>query len=94
MVNALMAGILDDSDDSDDGPSAAPMETEAAPKPLVCGACKEPILGADGKPRYDGECGGHCCIQCKQPVHSRIICDQVWEPVELRFFCSKACLLS
>jgi hypothetical protein len=48
MVNALMAGILDDSDDGDDGLSAAPMETEAAPKPLACGACREPILGADG----------------------------------------------
>ena len=48
MVNALMAGILDDSDDGDDGLSAAPMETEAAPKPLACGACREPILGAEG----------------------------------------------
>ena len=49
-----------------------------------CAACTQPLFV---DPR-----GGHCCAQCKAPVHSYVICEKVWMPIEGVYFCGKVCL--
>ena len=36
----------------------------------------------------------HYCTAsaCKKAVHGSIICDKVWEPTEMVYFCSQACI--
>jgi hypothetical protein len=48
-------------------------------------------LDIDDKPRMTAL---HLCTACKEPLHSAVMCDQVWEPHKSGFktFCGKQCV--
>ena len=46
---------------------------------LTCGACKQPILDSNGNPRTSS---AHSCRTCGASLHSVVMCDNVWQPLE------------
>ena len=46
---------------------------------LTCGACKQPILDSNGNPRTSS---AHSCRTCSASLHSVVMCDNVWQPLE------------
>ena len=49
---------------------------------IMCAACGDNIVGATMQQ----------CQQCKHPVHSHVLCEQVWMPNNGHYFCSKQCI--
>jgi len=67
--------------DLDDMPTPPPQE------PMQCVAYL-------GPPSDDGRGFAHVCIQCKEFVHSWVVCDAVWMPKEGKYLCSRTCLVA
>lgn len=55
---------------------------------LVCGACAQDIVDANGKPRTSV---AHSCLACKKSLHSYVVCSAVHQPSEGAYFCSPQC---
>lgn len=73
----------DDQEDSAP-PSPPPDKGGAGSGAVHCGACKQGMEAVSA----------HCCKlkTCGAQVHSYIVCDNVWMPLEGCYFCSAACL--
>lgn len=59
---------------------------------IVCAACDQVMLGEDQKPRTKP--AAHACKQCLRDLHSFIVCDSIWMPIENAYFCSSECIKS
>ena len=60
--------------------------------PEACAACGQQIVGEDGAPRAST----HACRNDECPnggsLHSPIMCDAVWMPLDGLTFCGEACI--
>lgn len=61
----------------------------SASLPYKCGGCGEPILRGDGEPHLSPS---HSCVFCQKKMHSYLMCDAVWMPVENQYFCAASCI--
>lgn len=69
--------------------TAAPASSATDVTAPTCGACLMPMLRADGTPNLNPP---HCCVACHKDVHSHCFCDDVWMPLEDKYFCSVQCI--
>lgn len=64
--------------------------TTESQKGRICAACQQTMLTADGQPRTAPSV--HCCKNCKADLHSYIVCEAVWMPLDNAYFCSSSCI--